>query len=249
MPYNGSDGTFTLSDTVTAGEPNDPNEVNAIFQDLADGLTGAVAKNGQSTMTGALKIASGTAAAPGMVFGADTDTGIYRVDTNQLGIAVGGTLVATFSSTGLVVTGPLIPSGTVMLFVQTAAPTGWTKSEAHNDKALRIVSGAGGGTGGTVAFETAFASQGVAGTVGDTTLTTSQIPSHNHETIDPAYGYQPVYYQISGLSFSLTGGSNIGFSAVNTGYSGGGNSHTHTFSGTAIDMDVQYVDCIICTKD
>jgi len=51
-----------------------------------------------------------------------------------------------------------IPSGTVMLFWQANAPTGWTKITSQNDKAFRVVSGSGGGTGGDVAFETAFAS-------------------------------------------------------------------------------------------
>mgnify|MGYP003639224840 CR=1 FL=1 len=41
------------------------------------------------------------------------------------------------------------PTGTVMVFYQTAAPTGWTKSTAQNNKALRVVSGNGGGTGGS----------------------------------------------------------------------------------------------------
>jgi hypothetical protein len=30
-------------------------------------------------------------------------------------------------------------TGTLMLFQQTAAPTGWTKHTTHNDKALRVV--------------------------------------------------------------------------------------------------------------
>ena len=57
-----------------------------------------------------------------------------------------------------------VPSGSAMVFFQTAAPTGWTKSTTNNDKALRVTSGDGGGTGGSVAFETAFASQAVSGT-------------------------------------------------------------------------------------
>lgn len=72
-----------------------------------------------------------------------------------------------------------VPAGTVMLFVQTAAPTGWTKSTTHDNKALRVVSGAAS-SGGSVAFTTAFASQAVTGTVASYTLTTSDIPSHNH---------------------------------------------------------------------
>ena len=65
-----------------------------------------------------------------------------------------------------------IPSGTVMLFIQTSAPTGWTKSTAHDNKALRIVSGAAG-SGGSVAFTTAFGSQAVTGSVAATASATA----------------------------------------------------------------------------
>lgn len=41
------------------------------------------------------------------------------------------------------------PSGTLLPFFQQSAPPGWTKKTDHNDKALRVVSGAGGGSGGT----------------------------------------------------------------------------------------------------
>lgn len=72
-----------------------------------------------------------------------------------------------------------LPAGTKMLFVQTAAPTGWTKDVTHNDKALRIVSGAAS-TGGTVAFTTAFMSKAVLGTNAGTALTQAQTPAHTH---------------------------------------------------------------------
>lgn len=73
-----------------------------------------------------------------------------------------------------------VPSGTKMLFQQTAAPTGWTKDTTHNNKALRVVSGTAS-SGGSVAFTTAFAtSRTVSGSVANHTLTTSQIPSHDH---------------------------------------------------------------------
>lgn len=89
-------------------------------------------------------------------------------------------------------------AGTLMLFQQTAAPTGWTKQTTHNDKALRVVSGTAG-SGGSSAFTTALATPSVSGTVGlsgdlaagnlavsvsgniaNTTLSTAQIPSHSH---------------------------------------------------------------------
>lgn len=137
---------------------------------------------------------------------------------------------------------PAFPSGTAMLFVQTSAPTGWTKSTTHDNKALRIVSGAAS-SGGSVAFTTAFASQSVAGTVGSTTLTTSQIPSHSHNTISELYGVGGGGAQVLVNVGNL--GSRVGFTQAE----GGGGSHTHTFTGTAINLAVQYVDVIICVKD
>lgn len=142
------------------------------------------------------------------------------------------------------------PAGTAMLFVQTAAPTGWTKSTAHDNKALRIVSGTAS-SGGSVAFTTAFASQTPTGTIGgsftigDTTLATTQIPSHLHSN-----------GATTNSRFTTGGVANNGASGGNnTGLTGGGGSHTHsiagspTFTGNAINLAVQYVDVIIATKD
>ena len=40
------------------------------------------------------------------------------------------------------------PAGTKMVFYQALPPTYWTKDTTHNDMALRVVSGEGGGIGG-----------------------------------------------------------------------------------------------------
>jgi hypothetical protein len=136
-----------------------------------------------------------------------------------------------------------------MLFQQSTAPTGWTKLTDHNDKSLRVVSGTAG-SGGSVVFSTAFASRAVssvaaAGTVGSTTLTTTQMPSHNHGlyTNVTAYGYGT---GSQGVPLT-TGGINY-----NTGSSGGGGAHAHAFTGTAhdhtLDMAVQYLDVIRAQK-
>lgn len=121
------------------------------------------------------------------------------------------------------------PSGTSMLFQQTTAPVGWTKSTAHNDKILRVVSGAAS-FGGVNSFSTVNAQT----LVGNTTLSTAQMPSHFHAT-----------------SVTIGGGSTPGGGIVpdvaaggNTGSSGGGGSHNHT-----ILMNIQFVDFIIAIKD
>lgn len=157
-----------------------------------------------------------------------------------------------------------VPSGTVMLFVQTAAPTGWTKSTTHNNKALRVVSGTVG-TGGNAAFTTAFASYtpsgnvsvsgsvSMSGNIGSTTLSVNQMPSHGH-TFGVAQGNGAF-----GLRGAYTGNTLTNYTTSNTG---GGGSHNHghnlsgnlsinssSFTGTAKDLAVQYVDVIIATKD
>jgi hypothetical protein len=202
------------------------------------------------------------------------------------------------------------PSGTKMLFVQTAAPTGWTKDTTNNNNsAIRIVTGTAS-TGGTVDFTTAFASQTPAGTVSVSvgagtlavgigtlatanftatgsvslsgggsvsayTLSTSEIPSHNH-TLRQGFPYsggggnQPTTEQGSQFSTFSTGSTGGGGSHShgfsNPSYSFTGTAHKHsltgspaisgspsvtssTFSGTAINLAVKYVDVIVATKD
>lgn len=146
------------------------------------------------------------------------------------------------------------PSGTVLVFAQTAAPTGWTKSTTHNDKALRVVSGSAS-SGGSVAFTTAFASQAVSGTVGNTTLTTDQIPAHSHGVNDPSHRHALNGGNLGSGSTGYGGapGNNSFGEYATTGITiqntGGGNSHTHSFTGTAINLAVQYVDVILATKN
>lgn len=57
MARDGS-GNFNLSDTVTANTDATADEVNAIFQDLADGITESIAKDGQTTPTQNLPMGS-----------------------------------------------------------------------------------------------------------------------------------------------------------------------------------------------
>jgi hypothetical protein len=144
---------------------------------------------------------------------------------------------------------------------------------------LRVVSGTAS-SGGTVAFTTAFASKAVSGTVGDTTLTTAQIPSHSHNGVTGSGGASSGSvsagragdigpFRNGSASGNITmstslpnrtqgSGGDGGFFTITVAVpahthsvtaNGGGTSHTHSFTGTAIDMAVQYVDVIIATKD
>jgi hypothetical protein len=126
-----------------------------------------------------------------------------------------------------------------MLFVQSTAPTTWTKGATHNNKTLRVVTG-NAASGGNIAFTTAFASQAVNGNIGNTTLATNQIPSHSHNTNGSSFFNPPNGSLVGNGDYQTTSG---------TGNTGGGQAHNHSFTGTAIDLAVQYVDVIIATKD
>jgi hypothetical protein len=187
---------------------------------------------------------------------------------------IGGNLVVNGTLTVGSNLADAFPSGTKLLFNQTTAPTGWVKDTTHNNKALRVVSGTAG-SGGSVAFTTAFSSS----SVGATTLTEAQLPSHNHSfsgttvsagghthTItDPGHNHRYGANYNAGLGQngpSISEGSSYNTSTKVTGISinavGG---HDHTFSGTtgavgssaththSLSLAVQYVDVIIATKD
>lgn len=147
------------------------------------------------------------------------------------------------AATGLTNTTSLgFPTGTLMLFQQTAAPTGWTKQTTHNNKALRVVSGTAS-SGGTNSFTTVFTDQTptISGSASATTLTTAQIPSHTHS-------YSAAVGQWYTDAYCVTVAKP---QAGTTGATGGGGSHTHALTATssAITLAVQYVDLIIASKN
>ena len=151
-------------------------------------------------------------------------------------ITVGGTAITFNDATTQSTAAVSIPSGSVMLFYQSAAPTGWTQVTSLNDYSLRLVSGTGGTTGGTTAFSTVFTNQSP--TTGATTLSTAQIPSHTHTiTLDNATG-------CGGAGLQGLGGPPSTFTSSATG---GGGSHTHT--GGTVTLNVLYANIIICSKN
>lgn len=151
-----------------------------------------------------------------------------------LGAASGGTGLTAPGTSGNVLTSngsawtsasPAIPAGTVALFYQAAAPTGWTQVASQNDKALRVVSGTGGGTGGATAFTSVF---GAGKSSSSYTLATTDIPSHTHTGTS---GTQSVDHTHTGPSHTHTGPSHTHTGTTGTesaNHTHTGPSHTHT---------------------
>jgi len=165
---------------------------------------------------------------------------------------IDGTGIVFSDSTRLDSKYDILDQGTSSLFFQSAAPSGWTKSTSHNNKALRVVTGTGGGSGGSNSFTSAFPSSKpisgsfpISGSVGNRTLSNNMIPQHTHSnggavTLSPGGGD---VRSGGGWSRSTPGTGNNSTNA---------SSHNHPFSGgnasfsTSVDLAVQYIDVLIC---
>lgn len=258
MPRNSS-GTYSLPVAAfSAGGVIKAADHNSNYSDIAAALTQSLATTGVSVMTGPIKAATGTAAAPGYAFGSDAATGFYLAGTHQIGWAYNGATGATFNSDGSVafngsmtVGGTLTIAGTIPIsfaagvalpFYNATAPLGWTKVTTINDYAMRVVSGTGGVTGGSTAFSSVFTAR---------TISTANMPSHNHSVTDPGhthtttFGGAYTYFGSSGGFGGIAGAASAASTAsATTGITIGNNG-----SGTAMDFAVLYADFIICTKN
>lgn len=112
-------------------------------------------------------------------------------------------------------------------FYTAAAPALWTKDSTNNDKALRVVSGTGGGSGGSRVLSSA--------TVGGTSISIAQMPSHTH-FMDQINGAQSGIN--SGVARNYTGTA----PTYETSQTGGGDPHDHALA-------LAYIDVIICSKN
>ena len=282
--WNGSSwveltGTYALTALSTTGNANVGGTLavtGAATLSSTLAVTGAV--TGSSTVSGtALVPTAATVPTVGTYLPAANTVAIATASTERVRVGPAGQVGvggANYGTAGQVLTSagasaapswqtpsaapspsPAFPSGTVMLFQQTAAPTGWTKITTHNNKALRVVNGTVS-SGGNSSFTSVFANRtpggsvsgtNINGAVSATTLTTAQMPNHTHTIPSNASGSQ--------VGFAGSGRNPTGKS---TGAAGGGGSHTHgftnptwsgSFTGAAMNFAVQYVDVIFASKD
>jgi hypothetical protein len=161
----------------------------------------------------------------------------------------------------------IFPQSTSWIFYQSSAPTGWTQVTTHNNKALRVVSGSGGGSAGTSSFTTIMSTLSVAGgtlsssnSTGGTALATPQLPSHTHPSNGVAMNAVPANFNPDGGFTGWNGGDVVrsgGWTrnSPGTGNEGSGGSHSHPFSASGsvptqtLNIAVQYIDVIVCTFD
>lgn len=122
MARNGS-GTFTILNTFVTLTAISSSATNGNNADIAAEITNSVAADGQTTITGALKGANGTNSAPSYGFASDTNTGMYRIGADNLGLTVGGTKIVDIASTGVTITGSLVASAADLDFIGLTSET------------------------------------------------------------------------------------------------------------------------------
>lgn len=137
--------------------------------------------------------------------------------------------------------------GTVTVFYQAAAPTGWTKQTTHNDKALRVVSGTGGGNGGSTGISS-----------GITLAHTHTVSGHTHSiSTAGAHDHGGATGANSATALAQPGASTIASDGhTHSISSAGGHDHGGATGSASPATDSQltsitlsYIDVIVCAKD
>jgi hypothetical protein len=264
MPRNGS-GTMSVTNSFSSGTTISSSEMNANFTDFASEVTNSLPRDGQAAMTGQMKITAGTAAAPGLIFSTDTNTGVYRFAADSIGFATGGAARVVIDGDGVKTAAgeqyDAFPAGTEMLFYQATAPAGWTSGGA-NDVAVRVVnqaSGVGGSTGGSTVFSSVFDARTITqANLPNVNLTAASNGAHQHYVAANTSGngtLTSANYVIKDGNLASTDNYDLQGSGVGAtiGLTSSNGAHTHTVplggSGTAMDFDVQYMNWITAIKD
>ena len=207
--------------STTPGDNTDINGINIAEGCAPSGINNAIRqmmsdlKEWQSGSMDVYVVPAGTAAAPGIQFYGDLDTGIYRAGANQLGITVGGVSVGYFDSTGWV--------GNIAATTLDATNIEVTNVKAKDGTAAFSIAD----TTGNVTFTSVLN----ASTFNSTTIDTTNIEVTNIKAKD---GTAAVVLTDStgavGVSTALTASAAVTFSATSANIALGTSQTTGTFT-------------------
>lgn len=126
MPRNGS-GTYSLPQPpFVSGTVISSAAMNSDLSDIASALTGSVAADGQTPMTGQLKLPDGALSVPSWTFTTEANTGMFHLGTGEIAVTIQGTQVGIFSSTGWSGSVPgTTPVGMIASFAGATVPAKW----------------------------------------------------------------------------------------------------------------------------
>ena len=193
-----------------------------VFQVLTGGAAGALDAIDDSVLTDKDMAIGDDGAAQGFLYEYDDDSVLAEDSPN---------VIAPDSGTGrwILQLMSAFPKSTVMLFGQSAAPTGWTKKTDWTDQSMLVYTTGNVAQGGAVDAKAAHQHAAF-------TLDTTRIPGHTH----------PYYGSGAGavLSVIAQGLNSLASGAATSGSTGGGDSHQH-----AANSAPYYASCIAATKD
>jgi hypothetical protein len=108
-----SGGTYSLptGNPVVTGTTITSTWANGTLTDIGTELTNSLDRQGRGAMTAPLQHSSGSAAAPSMTFSTETNSGLYRVSANDIGMSVASSKKQEWTTAGTAVTGTLSVSG------------------------------------------------------------------------------------------------------------------------------------------
>jgi len=267
MSRNGS-GVYTPPVTdfpAVASTLIESTKFNNTINDIATAITGSIAADGQTTITANLPMASHklTGLSAGVVAGDSvryeqvalltgnntfSGTNIHTGAETFKGTIDATKIVSispdTVCATGETHTADAFKAGTKLVFAQAAAPTGWTQ-DASNDQVLRVVSSAGGGSGGTLSITSAV--------TGGHSLTSAENGTHTHTATDSGHTH-PINMRAAAIQYGGSGGdtplqtagtataTGSGTASITVANSGSGTAHDHPLA-------IKYQDVIICSKN
>ena len=125
------------------------------------------------------------------------------------------------------------PPGTILTFFNPSPPTGWTQDVSHNDAMMRVVSGVGGGFGGS-----------------DSPILNDKVPTHGHTTQDAGeHTHSADALRLGGDYYNVEVHDGPYVSQTEKATSSDG-SHSHTVNNNVgSNWTPKYVNLIIAAKD
>lgn len=237
----GQSGGSTWQNARDAGHNITPSQHDAHDQELADGIVACITKDGQSKPTadfrpnGDLALSLGSSVLRWLyawVKEVKIKPGSFTATLAANGITANRQIELPDVDGVLAIAGEqAFPSGTRLVFQQTAAPSGWVKQTGsqYDNASLRMTTGTVA-TGGVDTFTTVF---GASKSTSAHTLTLAQIPPHTHSG-----GFTPQIPHVNG-TIPPYGGAN-----VETGSAGSGQGHSHTMT----NLNLKYADAIVAAK-
>jgi hypothetical protein len=125
--------TFPLTYTGSASSELPTPSANSYIKWNSD----ATALTNTTGASAVFTVPDGSASAPGLAFEDDTNSGLYRIGSDNVGLTLGGVKRVDYGTTGMSVTGTITASGILSIDATTTSTSGTTGS-IHTDGGLGV---------------------------------------------------------------------------------------------------------------